>query len=261
MNTADLITAFFNNEMSPDQERQFLVSVASSDSLRLGMKSHVMLDKILNEQTDFAKAPLNVRTTIMREAAIVAAAGGALSASEALANNSEATSAHTTSTAAVGQNGIRVSRWLSVAMAFVLAIGSFFAGFYTGADSTDSGVETAVAEDAVPSQETEPTMFMPTTASPALVTDKSQPAKIESDGGEMPTLVGTPVEPVASSRKSRSSNVTNSQAEGVSLESTTPEGATSQATMSVPPATNPIGLSINKIQVDSARIPEANKKK
>ena len=52
MNTADLITSFFNNEMSPDQERQFLLSVASSDSLRLGLKSHVMLDKILQEQSN-----------------------------------------------------------------------------------------------------------------------------------------------------------------------------------------------------------------
>ncbi len=261
MNTADLITAFFNNEMSPDQERQFLVSVASSDSLRLGVKSHVMLDKILNEQTDFAKAPLNVRTTIMREAAIVAAAGGALSASEALANNSEAVPAQTTSTAAVGQTGVRVSRWLSVAMAFVLAIGSFFAGFYTGADSIESGVETAVAGDAIPSQETEPVIFTPITASPALVTDKNPPAMMESKAG--PTLVGTSVEPVASTSKGSSSNgnVTNRQIENVGLESAEPEGATSQAAMSAPPVTNPIGVQFTKRQVDSTLDAEANKRK
>ncbi len=73
MNTADLITSFFNNEMNPEQERQFLISVASSDSMRLGLKSHVMLDRILSDNAYEAHVPDTVRTMIFAEASAILA--------------------------------------------------------------------------------------------------------------------------------------------------------------------------------------------
>jgi len=145
MNTADLITSFFNNEMSPEQERQFLVSVASSDSLRLGLKSHVMLDKILHDESDATRVSPRTRVAIMREAAIVAAAAGALSSDEAYAESNEghavdATGAATQPGDAVGTGRPlgRLSRWASVALTLLLGVGSFFAGFYTGTETHDS---------------------------------------------------------------------------------------------------------------------------
>jgi len=68
MNTADLITSFFNNELNPEQERQFLLTVAASDSMRLGLKSHVMLDRILAERAKEVHVPDSVRNVIFAEA-------------------------------------------------------------------------------------------------------------------------------------------------------------------------------------------------
>lgn len=68
MNTADLITSFFNNELNPEQERQFLLTVAASDSMRLGLKSHVMLDRILADRAKEIHVPDSVRNVIFAEA-------------------------------------------------------------------------------------------------------------------------------------------------------------------------------------------------
>lgn len=167
MNTADLITAFFNNEMSPDQERQFLVSVASSDSLRLGLKSHVMLDKILNEQSDITRVSSDVRTNIMREAAVVAAAATGLSATDMFAHEGE------TKAPAAASGGSRAlfSRWLSTAAALLVAVGSFFAGFYTGSETSDMQTQsTAVQEaEAVPERDAGLAPVTVPVTSPALV--------------------------------------------------------------------------------------------
>ncbi|MBS1911475.1 MAG: hypothetical protein JST22_05780 [Bacteroidetes bacterium] len=73
MKTADLITSYLNNEMSPDQERQFLISVASSDSLRLALKSHVMLDRIIIGQVQHTHVPEAVRSTIFANASAAVA--------------------------------------------------------------------------------------------------------------------------------------------------------------------------------------------
>lgn len=70
MATADQITSFLNNEMSPEQERGFLLTVASSDSLRLELKSHVMLDRIFVAQTERAEVPEAVRGLIFAQAGV-----------------------------------------------------------------------------------------------------------------------------------------------------------------------------------------------
>ncbi len=67
MQTADLITAFLNNEMTAEQERQFLLSVAASDSLRLGLKSHVMVDRIFQKQLAEAHVAADVKAKIFAE--------------------------------------------------------------------------------------------------------------------------------------------------------------------------------------------------
>lgn len=143
MNTADLITSFFNNEMSPDQERQFLLSVASSDSLRLGLKSHVMLDKILQEQSNQSRVSSQVRMNIMKQAAVVAAAGSALAAEKARAADNGGVSSparQNASSAGSSLSGSRgLFRWSSAALALLLGVGGFFAGMYTGAENGGAG--------------------------------------------------------------------------------------------------------------------------
>lgn len=81
MATADLITDFLSNDMSPERERQFLLSVAASDALRLELKSHLMVDRILVDRVQTARVPETVRSTIFAAAGI--AAGQALTADAA----------------------------------------------------------------------------------------------------------------------------------------------------------------------------------
>jgi hypothetical protein len=69
MKTADLISSYLNNEMTPEQERRFLLSVAASDSLRLSLKSHFMLDRIVVTQALDARVPDRLRENILSQAA------------------------------------------------------------------------------------------------------------------------------------------------------------------------------------------------
>ena len=134
MNTVDLITSFFNNELSPDQERQFLLSVASSDSLRLGLKSHVMLDRILHEEADKSRVSQSIRANVMKEAAIVAAAAGGLNGGDAFAKDRSASDSR--SSGAPEGSGLfgRIPRWISAPLVLFLSVGSFLAGFYSRGD-------------------------------------------------------------------------------------------------------------------------------
>ncbi len=133
MNSADLITSFFNNELSPDQERQFLVSVASSDSMRLGLKSHVMLDKILIEENQQVEISPAIRRSILKEAAVVAAAAGGAS-SEAFAASDGASSA-ALSTATAGASSGFFGNWLAIPATLLVALGSFFFGYSVADDN------------------------------------------------------------------------------------------------------------------------------
>jgi hypothetical protein len=126
MKTADLITSYLSNEMSPEQERQFLLSVAASDSLRLSLKSHVMLDKIVTNQIQRAHVPENVRDAIFNQmnASLTGIAPlGAASAAEADALEG----ASLLSRLFNGATG-RFSRGALVAL---LTIGGFAAGYFT----------------------------------------------------------------------------------------------------------------------------------
>lgn len=90
MNTADIITSFFNNELTAEQERQFLLSVAASDSMRLGLKSHVMLDKILADNASDLHITDSVRNTIFAEAEAVLASTGTSSGANTLGGSKSA---------------------------------------------------------------------------------------------------------------------------------------------------------------------------
>ncbi|MBC8145933.1 MAG: hypothetical protein H7X80_10135 [bacterium] len=70
MATADLITAYLSNEMSPERERQFLLSVAASDALRLELKSHLMLDRMMGQRAQSARVPDAVRMAIFAQAGV-----------------------------------------------------------------------------------------------------------------------------------------------------------------------------------------------
>jgi hypothetical protein len=102
--------------------------------MRLGLKSHVILDKILVEDSNDARIPQQVRQRVFREAAIVAAG---LGGSEARAEEPDATAdrepieaSRPTSTRSSTRSG---TRWITGALALLLCSGSFFAG-YTIAD-------------------------------------------------------------------------------------------------------------------------------
>ncbi|MEP7219758.1 MAG: hypothetical protein ABI876_12630 [Bacteroidota bacterium] len=68
--------------MNPEQERQFLLSVAASDSLRLALKSHVMLDQIVTRQAQQVSVPNALRENIFAQmsASMGTPAGAASSA-------------------------------------------------------------------------------------------------------------------------------------------------------------------------------------
>ncbi|HVK39185.1 MAG TPA: hypothetical protein VNA88_11665 [Candidatus Kapabacteria bacterium] len=56
--------------MSPERERQFLLSVAASDALRLELKSHLMVDRILVDRVQSARVSETVRSTIFTAAGV-----------------------------------------------------------------------------------------------------------------------------------------------------------------------------------------------
>lgn len=74
MTTHDPINAYLSNEMTPDQERQFLISVASSDSLRRALKSEVMIERMITREEREMTVPHTLRSAILAEAGVIAAA-------------------------------------------------------------------------------------------------------------------------------------------------------------------------------------------
>lgn len=245
MNTADLITAFFNNEMSPDQERQFLVSVASSDSLRLGLKSHAMLDRILYEQSSQSRVPVEVRMKIMREAAVVAAtAGSALAADSALANDAEASPAPEST--AVGNRSLSVSRrffrWSSATAVLMLALGSFVAGFYTGTETSDDPVaNTSGVENREMVSPAEPPAVGPRTSASSPVSSMIEEQSAEGRIQATESVARSGSDRTTAARSGRMNTGTGSSSSGLNT-------AEEMSEQSSPPANNsgsagPNGLS------------------
>lgn len=127
MATADLITAFLSNEMSPDRERQFLLSVAASDALRLELKSHLMLDRMMGERAQNARVPDAVRMAIFAQAGIATASAPSADA---------ATHASNAGRAAMHATGF-FSRLAGRMTLFAATLAVFGAGYATGVGTED----------------------------------------------------------------------------------------------------------------------------
>lgn len=141
MNTADIITSFFNNELSAEQERQFLLSVAASDSMRLGLKSHVMLDKILADNASDLHISDSVRSTIFAEAESV------------LANNTAGDGASAIGGRGSGGwwQGVRAAFSAKVAAGGVaVALAGFGLGYATHSQLADPSVASSPVQPIVP---------------------------------------------------------------------------------------------------------------
>lgn len=205
MNSADLITSFFNNELSPDQERQFLVSVASSDSMRLGLKSHVMLDRILIEENQQVEISPAVRRSILKEAAVVAAGVGGGASSEAFAATSGVSS-----TAAAGTSGGFFGNWLAIPATLLVALGSFFVGYSVADESEQQGSATvALTEPIDLFSSISMSQFARIAASPvAFIADRRDDKEVRPDRSNVSAVT------TASLRTSRSSAVGTSDLSG-----------------------------------------------
>jgi hypothetical protein len=135
MATADLITAFLSNEMSPERERQFLLSVAASDALRLELKSHLMVDRILNERVQHARVPEGVRSMIFAQAGIATLMAANAEASPA--TEPAATSAVDRAPAPRGGFFSRLAGRVTIVAA---AASLFGAGYFVGNDGDTPNV-------------------------------------------------------------------------------------------------------------------------
>ncbi len=130
MKTADLISSFLNNEMTLEQERQFLLSVAASDSLRLSLKSQFMLDRIVSDQVLHAHVPEPLRASIFAQAAAVSVPAHSISSSIPSEPAAES----------------RIARLFGrAAMMAVLVVGGYAAGYFSQASPEASGMPAANA--------------------------------------------------------------------------------------------------------------------
>jgi|GEM_PF-2898744 len=162
MKTGDLITSYLDNEMSPEQEREFLLSVAASDSLRLALKSHVMLDRIVTRQAQQVQVPGAIRDNIFAQmSASVAATPHAGPAGRA-ASHFDAGTIAAKSAGSIGQSILKMGRG---AIVMAMTACGFATGYYVHSQlpemqrdgvvaptvqQTAPAVTTPSAEDIVP---------------------------------------------------------------------------------------------------------------
>lgn len=163
MKTADLITSFLSNEMTPEQERQFLISVAASDSLRLSLKSHVMLDRISADQLHRAHVPVGVREAIFAQVGVSMA---------------ETPPVQTPAQAPGGMagrfTGSSLRRYGNRAMALLLTAGGFAAGYFANLDGDSPAARQAMG---------------PQTVQTAPATAPEQTAPSAQPGGQLPATI------------------------------------------------------------------------
>jgi hypothetical protein len=163
MQTADLITAFLSNEMTAEQERQFLLSVAASDSLRLGLKSHVMVDRIFQKQLAEASVPADVKAKIFTA---MAASIGPVAAQTTAQPDAASSSA-----APISQGVFRsfMSRFSTGLLAASLAVGGFAAGYLVHSEAGEGRAlpTQAISIPSTPRDE-RPAMSVPAPSSSAL---------------------------------------------------------------------------------------------
>jgi hypothetical protein len=236
MATADLITSFLNNEMHPDQEREFLLSVAASDSMRLELKSHVMLDRILDSQARRAMVSSDVRSLIFAEAGLVTAEhDGRLP----VAGVPVATSSSTF-----------FSRLTRGVLVLVLAATGFAAGYFMGAED-ESGLS-AQQTAQLPMLNEEPATF-PLTVVPVPVLGLSELTQPSDE----PSVSQPPVHAAADRSSARheepsstTTRTTSDNGSGTSTAQIDPAGTQSNAADDPGSTPNVDGRTANQVDVD-----------
>jgi hypothetical protein len=163
MKTADLITSYLSNEMTPEQERQFLLSVAASDSLRLSLKSHVMLDKIVTNQIQRAHVPETVRDAIFNQMSASMNGAASLGGSAAAAQSGAGDSASIVGRIFQSAAG-RFGRGVLLAL---LTFGGFTAGYLTHSELTPAPTVATVPAQNAPSGRPDHRSAEPVTTTPA----------------------------------------------------------------------------------------------
>jgi len=91
MTQDERISAYIDNELSLEQEQEFLISLAASDGLRKSFRSELVLKKVLHRDEAVTNPPRKLRTAVF-------ATLGVAAASELTASNANAASANSAAT-------------------------------------------------------------------------------------------------------------------------------------------------------------------
>src|SRR3954470_16450821 len=87
MTQDERISAYIDNELSLEQEQEFLISLAASDGLRKSFRSELVLKKVLHRDEAVTNPPRKLRGAVF-------ATLGLAEASELTASNANAASAN-----------------------------------------------------------------------------------------------------------------------------------------------------------------------
>lgn len=266
MATADLITSFLNNEMSPEQERGFLLTVASSDTLRLELKSHVMLDRIFVAQSERAEVPEAIRGMIFAQAGV------------SISGSIPQTAPRPTGAVEAGRRLSRafMSRFVRGGMFLLVASTGFAAGYFSGSESdpTPARNPSAVAPaqpapsvDIVrPSAEAESVSSTEMNTSPVVESPSVSRETGRSEGVERRAAVRTNLEsplrtnPSASERRSAATGSVSQPAAGAPSAGTTSAPTVDPAPATITPPAASVNIQVNKPSADKKN-PVAPEKK
>src|SRR4051812_25431404 len=77
------ISSYIDNELTPEMEQEFLISLAASDGLRRSFRSELVLQKVLHRDEAVTAPPREMRAAIFATVGLGAAALGASKANAA----------------------------------------------------------------------------------------------------------------------------------------------------------------------------------
>jgi len=100
MTQDERISAYIDNELSLEQEQEFLISLAASDGLRKSFRSELLLKKVLHRDEAVTNPPRKLRTAVF--ATLGVAAASELTASNANAASSSSAASHSGAMASKG---------------------------------------------------------------------------------------------------------------------------------------------------------------
>src|SRR5881227_3753218 len=73
MTQDERISAYIDNELTTDQEQEFLISLAASDGLRKSFRSELVLKKVLHRDESVTNPPRKMRTAVFATLGLAAA--------------------------------------------------------------------------------------------------------------------------------------------------------------------------------------------